>query len=377
MSTPRKMSEKEKLTEVVVGLFFFAALIILSVYTMILNREFFGAKQNPMRLQFPYIDTLQDGDRIFVHGVSVGRVKGVGLSPDSLSVVVDAILTQDVVLYQNYVMKIRNSSVVGGRYIHIDPGTPDAGILAPGATLTGAAPVDVVDEAAEFIRKIKTEMEDTDFLDKLADAVDNVRDVTAKMRNGEGTMGKMINDDALYTETKESVETLRRVSDKVESVLDSVKSAGDSAREAGESIETAADNLNEVVEKIRKGEGTVGKLVNDGALYDDAKKLVDDLREATENVSNDKSSLGKLLHDDGEFYTTLKDSFSNMEESFDISRDIAQKIKNGEGTLGKLVQDESLYDDAKVSVEQFRKAVDDFREQTPISTFGSFIFGAL
>ena len=56
---------------------------------------------------------------------------------------------------------------------------------------------------------------------------------------------------------------------------------------------------------------------------------------------------------------------------------IARSVREGQGTLGKLVNDPALYDDAKKTVNEVRSAVEDFREQAPVSTFGGLIFGAL
>jgi len=57
-------------------------------------------------------------------------------------------------------------------------------------------------------------------------------------------------------------------------------------------------------------------------------------------------------------------------------RSIAESIDAGEGTLGKLVRDAKLYDETTSLVEDVRAAVDDLREASPITSFGSVIFGA-
>ena len=57
--------------------------------------------------------------------------------------------------------------------------------------------------------------------------------------------------------------------------------------------------------------------------------------------------------------------------------DAASRLRNGEGTLGKLSSDSKLYDEVTALIKDIRQMVDNYRDTTPISTFGSLIGGAL
>ena len=64
--------------------------------------------------------------------------------------------------------------------------------------------------------------------------------------------------------------------------------------------------------------------------------------------------------------------------------EVALRLKNGEGTLGKLVNDPALYDnvdalsrDVQALTKDARQVLDNYRDTTPISTFGSLIMGGL
>ena len=52
-------------------------------------------------------------------------------------------------------------------------------------------------------------------------------------------------------------------------------------------------------------------------------------------------------------------------------------MEKGEGTLGKLSADSKLYDEVTALLKDVRQIVDNYRDTTPISTFGSLIGGAL
>jgi phospholipid/cholesterol/gamma-HCH transport system substrate-binding protein len=58
-------------------------------------------------------------------------------------------------------------------------------------------------------------------------------------------------------------------------------------------------------------------------------------------------------------------------------RSVTDKIQKGEGTIGQFVNDDKLYNDIKGTVNEARAALDDVRENTPVVTFSSVLFGAL
>jgi len=57
-------------------------------------------------------------------------------------------------------------------------------------------------------------------------------------------------------------------------------------------------------------------------------------------------------------------------------RSITESIDEGDGTLGRLVRNAKLYDETTLLVEDVRAAIDDLREASPITSFGSVLFGA-
>ena len=56
---------------------------------------------------------------------------------------------------------------------------------------------------------------------------------------------------------------------------------------------------------------------------------------------------------------------------------MAEKLAKGEGTLGRLVNEDELYREVQGLAKDVRQTLDNFRDTTPISTFGSLIMGGL
>jgi phospholipid/cholesterol/gamma-HCH transport system substrate-binding protein len=118
----------------------------------------------------------------------------------------------------------------------------------------------------------------------------------------------------------------------------------ESSQKALESLNVTLQKLDGVVDAIQKGQGTVGKLVMDPALYDEANGTVHELHVLAANINSGKGSVGKLMHDD-ELYNRLNETSAKLQA-------IADGLDSGKGTAGKLLKDDSLYNNLNSTVEQ-------------------------
>lgn len=93
--------------------------------------------------------------------------------------------------------------------------------------------------------------------------------------------------------------------------------------------------LDTLAEKIEKGGGTVGKLLNDPGIYDHLKETTKNLSEILKEVRKSQGTLKQLL-DNPELYNKLLSVSSSLEE-------FARNLKESSGTLKKLTEDPTLY----------------------------------
>ena len=56
---------------------------------------------------------------------------------------------------------------------------------------------------------------------------------------------------------------------------------------------------------------------------------------------------------------------------------VSDRLAQGEGTIGKLTADSEMNDELNALIKDVRQIVDNYRDTTPISTFGSLIMGGL
>ena len=354
MSRKRRLTIEDLSAEFVVGLFFFLAMVILAYFTIILSKDAFMQDRWTLRAEFDQIAGLTEGDAVMARGVHVGTIKDVALVDSK--VLVSASMTEDLTIYEGYSVEVRYSSILGGRYMSIHPGSSDADAVPQVEILEGDSPADVLSDTSDLVRELKTQVdelsatfEESDVIPKIAKAVDDLQAITAQIREGEGTLGRLVQDEGMYETAVEALTQLK---------------------EGADSLNRVASNIDGAVTDARAGKGTIGKLLTEDRLHKDLEALVADLRKTATSLGDGESSLGRIVNDDGELYDKLLNAVENTKE-------ISGQIRKGDGTVGKLVMDESLYDEIRGTVIELRNAIEDFREQAPISTFGSFIFGAL
>ena len=303
---------KDLSIEVLVGFFMFIILIALGVFTIILSRQNFLQKKYPVAVAFGEVSGLRDGDNVFLRGMKVGVVKETALKDNQ--VIVRADLDVPVQFREGYKVEVVASSMLGGKQLKIEEGPLSALPLPEGSRIAGTEP--------------------TDILEELGAAVAGIRIMIDQVSSGKGTLGKLINEDAVY-----------------------------------DSLQETLANLRDVSSKLVKGEGTVGKLLNDETVYADLQSTMSNLKDVSGRLANGEGTLGKLLSKDDQLYQDISATMTNL-------RTITDKVGSGEGTLGKLVNDDHIYVEAEKLLGELRAAIDDMRETSPVTTFSTVLFGA-
>jgi len=324
--------KKQIFVESVVGLFSFAVIGALFMLTVVLSQDSLFRTERPAEILFDNAMGLRVGDAVSARGVTVGKVKQIRLEPDGVHVL--ALLTTPVHLREDYRIEVMPTSVLGGRYLNIHEGTYEADPMRPAPKLLKGSPsTDLIDAATRTVEDIRRALNDGILEDFKATMV-QVRKIATRLGEGEGTLGKLINDDAVYGDVQQIAANLRQVSD-----------------------------------QLAKGEGTLGKLMNDGQLYADAQAVAANLKDISERLNKGEGTLGRLLSEDGQAYEDLAATLASF-------RKMTESIEKGEGTIGKLVGDEELYLEIQSLMREARAALDDMRETSPVTTFTSIFFGA-
>lgn len=281
---------QQNAVEVMVGAFLFMALLALGFFTIILSQENWFKTTYRMDVLFDDVSGLVNGDKVFVRGVDVGRVKSMNITPDGVATRLS--LNQEIKLRDNYHITITPSSVLGGKYVDIDEGGYDNPLLAPETVIRGKGPVDFIAELTEATQTIRGSLEKGGILANLEGTMANLREITDRLQRGEGTIGRLLTQDDIYNEVRKISSNLGDVAERInrgEGSLGKLLSKDDTLyRDLSDTVAA----LKDVAQTLSKGEGTLGKLAKDESMYNqvnellgEARAAIDDLRETTPVVS--------------------------------------------------------------------------------------------
>jgi phospholipid/cholesterol/gamma-HCH transport system substrate-binding protein len=301
--------------EIRLGVFFFAALIVLGFVTVTVSQWTPPwARRHVQVFFFPSADGLKRGDQVRIVGVPYGRVDQVKYNRGRKQVEVSAILDHKVDFREDYTVTIQESALIGGRYIEIFPGseksTPlDANQLSD---LQGKSLPSPMQEISKMVVENRENVRET---------LQDVREVARTIREGPGTLHELIANRGLY-----------------------------------DKVEKAVDHLEKFGEKLNSGQGTAAKLLADPGLYDDLRAVAADLKAATAQVRDGPGLVHDLLYDP-EISKDLKAAVEDIRGAAASVREILEKVQSGEKPLLAYAVDEQTYGKAEQAIQDAAKVI--------------------
>lgn len=266
------MNPSPRRQAIVVGLFVTAgtAILLAGVLTVgNLNDTF--SRRIAVSAVFDQVSGLQKGDNVWYYGVKVGVVTSVELEgPDAVAVGLS--VDEDVAgfLRADTVATLGSDGLIGNRLVILTGGSPEAARLREGGVLpTG--------------RSVSSEQ----IMATLQQNNLYIEQITAKLARGEGTVGKLLQDDLLYANLMATTATLGAASDNARELTGSLAAlATDLNREGSFARDLATDRTTYAALT-----GGVGRLNETG---DRAFDLVDGL---ARGAADPGSPVGALMHD--------------------------------------------------------------------------------
>ena len=347
-----------------VGFFFLATLILLAVMVELVE------EWRPFEDQYAYVALftssvgLKVGDPVRIAGVDVGKVRKIGL--EDTHVRVDFYVNRVDSVREDSLAQVRQTNLLGGVFLGLDFGSPESSLLPPGSTVRTAESTGVDELITNLDRNQDRVLRPLGDLveesrEPLAETINRLERIVTKIDEGEGTLGSLINNPAMYDEITTMSTRLNQLLARLDSGEGTLgKLIADPA--LYDNLNHTMINLADLTDQIKSGQGTLGKLLVDQRLYEEASQAVANLNEITGKVNQGQGTLGKLLHDD-ELYDNVSGSMARINS-------IAGKIDDGYGTLGRLVNEDDLYRDAKTTLHKVEKTVDGIGDTGPLSALG-------
>lgn len=257
------------------GIFVMTAFLVfvLAIY-------YLGSKQNLFKKSFAvYTDFstvkgLKTGNNIRFLGIDVGTVSDIKIISDSL-IRVKMTIDENIreFIKKDSKVEISTEGVMGSKIMTIFPGTMAAGIAGDDDTLESTETVNVEDILSELERT-------TGYTTQ---AATNLYEITQRINEGEGDLGRLISDNTLKDELDRStheitllIQELRQVVNKFNStdndmgrllnddeVTSKLVGITDNLDSASVNARVITQELTKAAEEINYGDGTIHRLIYD------------------------------------------------------------------------------------------------------------------
>jgi len=210
----------KRYSEIKVGIFLVGAIFILFIVALSLREVNFLKGSYILKVKFKFAEGLKPASPVRFCGVNVGEVKKVEVKflNNQPQVYVYAKIRKDVKIPRNSQFFINSLSVFGEKYLEIMPPQKVNSFLRRNEEVEGISSTplfNIMDTFHRTVIKIEKFVEENEIRNSLRDIVLNVKEASCEFReilkgikNGEGTVGKLIYDDALYKEIENLIKEI-------------------------------------------------------------------------------------------------------------------------------------------------------------------------
>lgn len=244
--------------------------------------------------EFEKADGISSGSLIYIKGVRVGSVRTINLTPD-MTVNINMALDTEVSIPRESVAVLTSLSIVEGKSIVIELGSSedyiDSGesiegryaesmmeVIGEKGTEIGDDVSGTLSELNRFLQQLNSTLNDStrQNIDRtvegamktatsLSEMLDNKQnDIEEAIGAGSNMLQQL---DTLSQDTRPRVDSLMLALEKNLQDLEKLQVR----------MESATANLDQILEKINNGDGTLGRLVNDESMYENVDSLTVEL----------------------------------------------------------------------------------------------------
>jgi phospholipid/cholesterol/gamma-HCH transport system substrate-binding protein len=322
-------SQKQlKWSQLKVGLTVVFSSIIFAVLIILMSGGGVFTSKIKIRSYFPDASGLRVGAPVRLSGVDIGSVKvirvveGRPLAPVEITMKVNERF--HFFLRKDSLTILSTAGVLGESFINIDSSHATGPEAKDGDVLVSKDQPGYDD----VIRAANSSLQNIDVVLKRMDRI------IAFVESGQGSIGKLIYDPALYNKVNATVAEFQTlVSDitQANGSLGKLIEDDDLYNRANATL----DKINGIIDEVNAGNGTVGKFLKDPSLYNNANQTIANVKALTDDINAGKGAIGKLAKDQ-EFANKLQNTMNRL-------NDMVTRLDAGEGSAGKFLRDPALY----------------------------------
>ncbi len=250
-------------SEIRAGIFLLVAFAILVVMVFAVSDiQSLFKKKKEVKVLFSSSEGIEKHAPVRYSGMKIGKVESVRVAPEhNDQVEVTLSVYQDTVIKQDAKVSIKTLGLVGGKYVELSLGSPEARLLGPGEILRGEESM------------------------KLEDLTKAALTVVGKLTNIANNLDHLLGDPALSKSIKTTVQNLQEVSANIKTMTANKDEVAQGLKELPEllkKIDASAANLKAITEKTDTLMGDNKKRID--AAMESFKEMAKNLKETSDDL---------------------------------------------------------------------------------------------
>lgn len=279
-----------------------AILVIASILLFIWGYSFLKGRDllssyKKLYVQYDSVEGLSSSAPVTLNGLAIGRITAITINPKTGKLLVEMQIKSDFPISQSSTATIYEPGLIGGKQISINPNLADNTLAADGSYLSGTIKQGLTDAVGEKLVPIQAKLDkllgNADELisgfNKVLDekAQDDLRKSLAELsltmqqfHKASISMNNVLDDNK--AQVKGVVTNFNKISKDFASISDSLNKAdmGKTVR----NLNATLAKVNGLVQNLEAGNGTMGKLLKDDALYTNLTKSTRELELLLQDV---------------------------------------------------------------------------------------------
>lgn len=245
---------------------------------------------------YQHVGGLQPGTQVTINGFNVGKVNDIKFKNSTGKLVVTFSVDNTFEFSKNSKAELYDTGIIGGKGIQIQLAMDNAALAKSGDTLQSEIKPGLTDLVQQRLAPLQLKVEGAvtnadsllanfnEILDDrtkkdLQQSIHGLNELVKSFQNSADAVNGLLQSNK--EELDNSIANINNITTNFSKLSDSISGAG--LVNTMKSLESTVANLDLLLAKIEKGEGTLGKMMHNEALYD--------------NLSNASKELDLLLQD--------------------------------------------------------------------------------
>lgn len=289
--------------EAKVGFFVVIGVLILGYMSMKAGKfQYTGKKGFQVYAYFDSAEGIVEGVPVEIAGVEVGRVKEITLEDGKAKVTLQ--INPGVQIGEDAKAIIRTKGVLGDKYVEISIGAPGAVHIQPGGRISktqSPANIDLLLQQLSSIGKdIKGITQSLTAVLGTEDGEASLRLIMDNMRELSETLNVTVqkNNENINQMLENLAQFSRDLKDLSGGNKEALGEIVDNFRDASGQLRLTLTALDEIAEKVNRGEGTIGQLIHEEKTVERLNETLAALQEITQKINQGEGTIGRLIKED-------------------------------------------------------------------------------